>query len=223
MRYLFVGFLFAFSVSAELSAQSDEAMSELDTFNRRLAVEGDIAAEIGEMFARDQHARFLIIDVIRSNSLSPDDMAWFQAAAGSEIDAIDRANTQRLKAILEQHSWADLAAMRGRTAANAWKIAQHATHDPSFQQSVLDEIAPLVQAGELPGSAYAQLFDRLALADGAPQRFGTQLYCVANNWTPSNLDAEEEVDVRRAEYALPSMAEYLEQHISLYGNCHSEQ
>lgn len=221
MKSVLGGILLAFLTATSVAAQSDEAQTELAQFTERLSSEGDVVAEIGEMFARDQHARFLIIGVMRENALAGEDMAWFQAQAGAQISAIDQANTEQLKAILEQHTWTDLAAMQGRTVANAWKIVQHATHDLPFQQEVLEDIAPLVQAGQLPGSAYAQLYDRVALADGRQQRFGSQLFCVSDDWVASDLEDADAVDDRRAEFGLAPMTEYLEQHVSLYGNCTS--
>jgi hypothetical protein len=56
----------------------------------------------------------------------------------------------------------------------AWPILQHAITDPEFQASWLPTIDRMAQHGELGAQDYALLADRVLLAKGKKQRFGTQ-------------------------------------------------
>ena len=55
----------------------------------------------------------------------------------------------------------------------------------------------------------ASLTDRVLLAEGTKQRYGTQVTVVDGKWTPRPLEDEAHVDKRRAAAGLSPLAEYL--------------
>ncbi len=57
--------------------------------------------------------------------MSAEAKAALEKVGGSYIDAIDQANTARLKALLKKVSWLDLAGIKPDVAADAWMIVQH--------------------------------------------------------------------------------------------------
>jgi hypothetical protein len=125
----------------------------------------------------------------------------------------DEVRTERLKEIVAQHGWPgfDLVGEDGEDAA--WAIAQHSDLDPEFQRCALAllEIAVADEQGS-PGNL-AYLSDRVAVAAGEPQRYGTQVGCTAdgkpNPATP--LSEPDRIDELRAEADLPPYDEYLEE------------
>ena len=54
----------------------------------------------------------------------------------------------------------------------------------------------------------AMLTDRVLLAEGKHQIYGTQFVIRDGEWVPLRLEDEENVDDRRAEVGLPPLAEY---------------
>src|SRR5579859_7847592 len=90
------------------------------------------------------------------------------------MEAVHRKNAHRLREIIAKHGWPDTeVAGRDGTLA-AWFIAQHAIGEPDFLREALALIQHKVKRGEVPRAQEAYLFDRIAMYEGRPQRYGTQ-------------------------------------------------
>lgn len=59
--------------------------------------------------------------------------------------------------------------------AALWLLIQHADGDPELQARALAQLEPLAARGDLDPSKFALLTDRVLLASGKPQKFGSQL------------------------------------------------
>jgi hypothetical protein len=120
----------------------------------------------------------------------------------------DRENLPWLKGVIAQHGWpgASLAGTDGAHAA--WLLAQHADADPAFQRQCLDLMTAAVEAGEATRRELAYLTDRVLLAEGQPQVYGTQMTREGIQYVPRNLRDPENVDQRRAAVGLEPIAEY---------------
>ena len=70
---------------------------------------------------------------------------------------------------------------------------------------------------ELSQSNLAYLTDRVLLAEGKKQLYGTQFTVVDGKWKPRPLEDEANVDKRRAEVGLPPLAEYTKLIEQAYG------
>ncbi|MEG1452748.1 DUF6624 domain-containing protein [Brevundimonas sp.] len=71
-------------------------------------------------------------------------------------------------------------------------------------------LEPLVATGEVDGQSYALMYDRLALAEMRPQRYGSQVTCQNGEWVVLNLEAPESVEERRREMGFAeSHADYV--------------
>ena len=57
----------------------------------------------------------------------------------------------------------------------------------------------------------AYLTDRVLVAEGQPQRYGTQFYTDKGELKPRPIEDEANVDARRKEVGLPPLAEYARQ------------
>jgi len=121
------------------------------------------------------------------------------------LSAVDAVHTARLKAIVAAQGWPTMAQVGQDGADAAWLLAQHADSDPAFQRSVAEAMKPLVASGQVKASSYAYLWDRTH----DPQRYGTQGRCAdKGRWEPRAVEAPEQLDERRAQMGLASMAEY---------------
>lgn len=91
--------------------------------------------------------------------------------------------------------------------AALWLLVQHADDDPSLQAKALANFEPLVKRGELDASKFALLSDRVLLASGKPQRFGTQLRSLETG-EPLKLDSPASVERERTALGLMSTEDY---------------
>lgn len=78
---------------------------------------------------------------------------------------------EALKVIKKKHGWPTEEKFGQECAEGAWLIAQHADHNPEFQQECLQELAKLKTTAGL--QQYAYLLDRMLVNKGEPQHFGT--------------------------------------------------
>ncbi|HJV23695.1 MAG TPA: DUF6624 domain-containing protein [Holophagaceae bacterium] len=132
--------------------------------------------------------------------------------------AMDKANAEALRRILDRWGWLDPRTWGKPTEDRAWLLAQHADHDVAFQKRVLGMMEALVPKGGADPLHFAYLWDRVAVNEGRPQRYGTQGRCVGpGRWEPRAMEDPEHVDARRDAVGLPPMVDYL---ATFKGMCH---
>jgi hypothetical protein len=118
--------------------------------------------------------------------------------------------TARLKEIIAKHGWPtiDLVGKDGEDAA--WAIAQHSDFDLAFQQEALALLREAVAQGQASPGNLAYLEDRVAVAKGEPQVYGTQMRCGPDGPVPATpIRDEPGVEQRRAASGLDPLASYL--------------
>ena len=141
--------------------------------------------------------------------LSKDEVQEFYIRFGSRVHEVDDGNLAALKRMLASLGWPTISAAGKDASHAAWLIAQHADRDVPFQKRVLDMLAELYPNGECLSVDYAYLYDRVAMNENRPQRFGTQGRCTGHGaWTPHDMEDPGRVDERRASMGLQSLAEY---------------
>ena len=136
----------------------------------------------------------------------PSSQGWaMDPEYGKEVDA---DNLRRLKHIVRQDGLptAHMVGYDGLEAA--WLLVQHADADPAFQAEMLIEVRKRVKARELDLQLYALTTDRVLLAQGKKQRYGTQLQISDQGLTPRPLEDPGHVDERRRTMGLISLADY---------------
>jgi hypothetical protein len=128
----------------------------------------------------------------------------------ARMQTIDSDNTVRMKTIIEQYGWPgpELVGEDGTEAALL--LVQHADHE--FQKEVLPMVRDAYLANKLTGQNYALLLDRVLVAEGKPQVYGTQAKGF-DQWKGHEpvlqpIEDEANVDKRRAEVGLPPLSEY---------------
>ncbi len=133
-----------------------------------------------------------------------------------ELGEIDRANTERMKEIVERYGWPTNRRVGEDGAQAAWLLVQHADRDRDFQRDCLPLLAAAAERGEASLSNVAYLTDRVLVADGKPQLYGTQFQTVDGVLTPQSMEDPQNVDARRAKMGLSTMEEYTAQMKRVY-------
>lgn len=128
---------------------------------------------------------------------------------GKEVSAVDKEHTKRLKEIVRTYGWpgVSIAGVRGSEAA--WLIAQHATADLAFQEEVLVKLREAVARGDALKGHLALLEDRVRMQSGRPQLYGSQMQIVDGKLELVPIEDPQNVDTRRAEMGLGSLADYV--------------
>lgn len=172
-----------------------------------------LPSQLDWRIARDQYWRTAGQLKMRAFDNEGDRMALENLVA-QRMNEIDGENTAWLKGVIAEHGgWPKISEVGQEVSGSLWLLAQHADRDPAFQKEVLALLEPLVAKGEVSRSNHAYLHDRIAVAEGRPQRYGTQGYCVQGEgrWTPREIEDSELVDNRRAEAGLIPLADYIAQ------------
>lgn len=130
--------------------------------------------------------------------------------------SLDKKHTAALKRLVRQHGWPTISLVGQKAANAAWLLAQHADHDPEFQESCLAMMKALPQKEIIPKDI-AYLTDRVLVARGQPQLYGTQFWDYGDGLEPRPIQNESELDQRRKRMGLGSFTEYVKEHYKLYG------
>lgn len=124
------------------------------------------------------------------------------------IPEVDRSNTARLKEIIDQIGWPTRSKVGAEASYAAWLLAQHADLDLPFQERTLSLMSEF-SSSEVDPQNIAYSEDRVLVAQGKPQTFGTQYRLVDGSVEPFPIHSESQVDERRIAIGLPPLAQYL--------------
>lgn len=217
MRAIHLAFLAAMAASPALAQQPSPVVERAAAEAKAILAREDLIRELGAMGAIDYAARTTFLRTRKD--ASPADREALDKVWADHYEAIDRRNTQRLKVLLANRGWFTDDEVGSRAASAAFSVVSHAD-DLDFQKQVLAKMEPLVGAGKAP-NGYANLYDRVALQEKRPQRYGTQGTACAGDKhaVPADLEAPETVDQRRAALGLEPMSVYLAGLDKMYGRC----
>ena len=122
----------------------------------------------------------------------------------------DEHHAARLWEILDDYEcWPGRRLVGEDGADAAWRLAQHAVFDPGLQRRCLEMLELAVDAGDALPLHYACLLDRVCMADGRDQVYGSQFVPSDDGATvvPFAIDDPGSVDERRRRVGLPPLAE----------------
>jgi len=185
----------------------------------------ELRTDLLQRVKKDQEARNALIQWTKEHGHKIDgavkqaDFTDDQKAEFALLQAatkIDEDNTAWLKQLVDAGGWPTTTLVGKDGAHAAWLLVQHADHNPRFQRQCLDLMAVLPK-GEVSQTDIAYLTDRVLLKEGKKQLYGTQFTSEDGKWKPQPLEDEANVDARRAEAGLPSLAEYAKQLEAVYG------
>lgn len=133
------------------------------------------------------------------------------------VATVDADNVAWLREVVAEVGWPGQSMVGEDGAHAAWLLAQHADQDPAFQRRCLELLTHAVASGEAATADLAYLTDRVLLAEGKAQEYGTQFVGRESGWTPRRLRDPENVDERRAAMSLGTLAENTARMAAEYG------
>lgn len=210
--------LFVFGWFAASSVAGFAQLNSLDQSEPRVTNPALRAALLSRMES-DQETRRAVMESVAS-SLDGQPSAQLLRDMRDQ----DEANREWLTEYLTRYSWPTLSQVGKDGAHAAWMIVQHADADREFQQKCLVMIRGLydAQPKEVDPIDLAYLTDRVRVANGMGQLYGTQVVMRNGIFRPVKIENPEEVERRRAGLGLQSMENYLnslEQHYArTFGN-----
>jgi hypothetical protein len=167
------------------------------------AVDTVLRREFAARMERDQAVRNEAMSggLAGGGNLDPD--------LGRRWEAIDVANTAWVSRVIDRYGWPgyELVGKEGELAA--FLLVQHADRQPQFQESCLVPLEAAVNAGDADPGHLAYLTDRVRVAKGEPQVYGTQIGWKDGKPQPHPIEDPERVDERRAAVGLGTLAEYM--------------
>lgn len=131
-------------------------------------------------------------------------------AAGAEMAALNARHLEQLKAIIDKHGWPTHELVGEDGAHAAWLLVQHMDADPDFQERCLALLESAVARGQASAKDLAYLADRVRVARGKLQVYGTQFRQEDGYTVLAPVENPESLDERRRSVGLPSMDEYYE-------------
>jgi hypothetical protein len=159
---------------------------------------------------RDQSIRDTLMRMSYQTGNAPD------TALIARLHSSDVTNTRWLKSIIERYGWPGRSLVGDDGASAAFLLVQHSTDDQAFMSAALSLLERAVSAREAQPSDYALLYDRVSLARGSAQRFGTQAQLIDGKVVFDQIEDSLHVDERRARLGLPSLTVYKRVLDSLY-------
>lgn len=135
------------------------------------------------------------------------DVAARRACAGAaaqmaRLMEMDSENTAWLATIIDKIGWPGRSLVGEDGAHAAWLIVQHADLNRPFQERCLALLRQAVARGEAAAVDLAHLTDRVLLANGRPQLYGTQTTVRDGRYEPAPIKDLKRVDARRAAIGL---------------------
>ena len=118
----------------------------------------------------------------------------------------ERASAERLWAILDDYeAWPGRRLVGADGEHAAWLVAQ--LGDSDLQHRVLPSLEAAVDCGDADPSHYACLLDRVRMAEGKPQVFGSQFVAAGDDGVaPWPIEDPVGVDERRRRVGLEPLA-----------------
>ena len=208
------GFGLAFAVVLVAACASHGAPARRDTISTGRPSstpirDSALRAELLSRLEADQAVRLAVMRK-QQEGRTPDSLDFVR------MIAVDTANTAWLERIVGERGWPARSRVGADGANAAFLLVQHADRDTAFQARVLPELEKAFAAGEAEGQQVALLADRLAVARGQPQIYGSQADVSGGRVTLKPIADSAGVDARRARMGLPPLAAYLRILDSLY-------
>jgi len=135
----------------------------------------------------------------------------------ARIQAVDDDNAVWLRHVLGAWNWPGRSLVGDEGSHAAWLLAQHADRDPELQQLCLKLLNDAVENGEASAVDLASLTDRVLLAKGENQIYGTQISVNDGQFVAHRLSDPETVDERRESVGLDRLDCFLRHVFDLYG------
>jgi len=156
----------------------------------------------GELIVRARRANAVHARLIAEHRLGP--------GYHPEQESIDIANADWFADVLTRRGWPKRSVVGDEGAAAAVQLLRRAMSRPSLQRRGLELLMEAAQSGEASMIDAAHFADRIAVYEGKPQLFGTQLDWGADGvLAPAPVSDPDKIDQRRALVGLPPLADLI--------------
>ena len=125
------------------------------------------------------------------------------------VESIDTENVAWLRKLISEKGFPTAAQVGNEGVHYAWVLLQHADQDPKFQSDLLPVLEQRFSAGELPANDLARFTDRVLMASGKSQRYGTQFDWFAGEFALPEADKLIKIDAARAQLGLMPLVDYV--------------
>lgn len=209
-----LSFLVALALFVQQPTIAERIAPVQAAYDAELARQAQLPAATGvrerleRMGALDQVGRRAAVTVDFSD-LPPDERTAAQDALWAPVTAMDERLAAELLTLVPSEGWFRESIYGDAAAGAAFLIVQHSNVD--MWRRFVPVLEPLVAAGEVDGQRYGLMYDRLAINEGRPQRYGTQMTCRDGRWVIdyANLEDPETADARREAMGfMQTLAEY---------------
>jgi hypothetical protein len=198
--------------AATSDASAAEAASPDPTATASASVDHEIASSSNPVLRDELLAMMAEDQAVRTGVAPPGDdrTADELFAVWPQVDA---DNALRMAEILDEFGWPGWSLVGEDGALAAWVLIQHADLNLDLQKRGLALMRAAVAADDADPSDLAYLIDRVLVAEGKPQIYGTQLSINEDGEVAPRTPIEDEanVDARRAEMGLGTLEAYYEE------------
>ncbi|MEW6390791.1 MAG: DUF6624 domain-containing protein [Pseudomonadota bacterium] len=203
--------------AAELVAPVRQAIEAERRVQAALPSPANDSERLERMGRLDQVGRRVLTQIDLS-VLPPEELKVARKAMWAPVEEADAENEKALLAMVPPEGWFLKSRYGDKAARAAFHIVQHSNLE--LWRRFVPVLEPLVAKGEVDGQSYGLMYDRLALNEGRPQRYGSQVVCKAGKWGPDKLEDPDRVDERRKAMGFTqSIAEYVAYFQKAYPPC----
>ncbi|HWN09003.1 MAG TPA: VWA domain-containing protein [Pyrinomonadaceae bacterium] len=187
-------------VPAQTSCLSPDEFKEVRAkfeARQKLALDKSLRDELLTLKERDQSR---LTEDIRDNR-KPDDLMGRMRAAREQ-------NADRLCSIIKKHGWPNASLVGKEGVAAAFFLLRNSSA-AQLKVQLIPVIVMAATIGEISRPDVTSYIDRLRLDAGLKQLFGTQATIMDGFLVLFPIEAEKDVDLRRKQFELPPLADYL--------------
>lgn len=170
-----------------------------------------VKAKLAHMLKTDQGLRGRFY-VPFNEKYTPEENRYYMKKFDAQLQKLDRENAADLKKLLKLYGWFRISEWGKESDLAAWLIVQHSDTDLPFQKKVLKTLKALYPTRETDPANYAMLYDRVAVHENLPQRYGTQGGCEGPGlWKPDPVEGAPRLDERRRSVGLGTEEAYIKE------------
>lgn len=123
-----------------------------------------------------------------------------------------------MRLVLAQYGWPGRRLVGDEGSHGAWLLLQHADRDTALQRTAMQLLETAVRDNDASRRDLAYLTDRVRVAEGRPQVYGTQLqYDSRGCASPKPSEESDQLDARRASVGLEPVSEYIQKTMAALG------
>jgi DNA-directed RNA polymerase subunit RPC12/RpoP len=162
----------------------------------------------------------LLQELLRRRDIDQIARSALVAHDGNAIEQLVRIaddNAAWLRKVVDRIGWPGWSSVGEEGSHAAWLLAQHADRHLPFQRHCLALLEAAARQGDASPEDAAHLTDRVLLASGEQQVYGTQLNACEGRYVAPRLRDPKTVNARRAAVGMVELEEHLSRALDLFG------